>query len=186
MAEIVVEEAEHGLLRDLLAYWEHKRDLLTAETELPARADIDPLEMRRLLGHLVLIDRVAATEGPGPAFHYRLVGVQITERAHKDFTGRIDELGSASGALTTWLADLERCMETGRPVLRRGLFPWREASELTCEWGLFPLASDRKRPDKVLAGIFFPRLPSGHRPDPDAESEKAPAKVLGIGAAAFA
>ena len=74
-------------LQDLLDYWTSKCN----GRRMPARADIDPLEMKPHLGRLVLTDVLPAT--PQSRFRYRLVGATVCEYLGRDSTGRyLDEL----------------------------------------------------------------------------------------------
>jgi hypothetical protein len=64
----------------LLAYWQDKR----AGRRFPARADIDPLELRRFIGDISLIDvRRAPLD-----FVYRIAGTRLAGDAGYDLTGR--------------------------------------------------------------------------------------------------
>lgn len=85
-----ITEAElDSRLRDLLAYWRDKRK----GRRFPARADIDPLDLRALLGNINLID-VARPEGGGkPRFRYRLFGSEFVFYHGGDLTGVwVDEI----------------------------------------------------------------------------------------------
>lgn len=71
-------------LREGYAYWRRK----AAGGKLPRRADIDPVEIPRLLPHIRLVDVVA----PG-RFRYRLVGTEARQHHTKNPTGRyLDEV----------------------------------------------------------------------------------------------
>jgi hypothetical protein len=71
-------------LQALYDYWDGKR----GGRAMPARPDLDPLEMRDWLGHLVLIDVTA--EG---GFRYRLYGTKLVDSFGIDMTGRsVDDL----------------------------------------------------------------------------------------------
>lgn len=72
-------------LRRLYDYWRSAR----ADGALPARSDIDPLDMAYVLGHVFLVD----IEGDPPAFRYRLFGAELAEQAHYELTGKtVDEI----------------------------------------------------------------------------------------------
>ena len=72
-------------LARLYAYWLDRK----GSRRFPARRDLDPIDLRYILGHLLLIDVV-----PGPRrFRVRLHGSEITARVHYDLTGKfLDEL----------------------------------------------------------------------------------------------
>jgi hypothetical protein len=70
-------------LAALYDYWDRKR----VGRVMPARSDIDPLEMRSWLGNLVLIDVAAGR------FTYRLYGTKFVESFGVDMTGQgVDDL----------------------------------------------------------------------------------------------
>ena len=65
---------------DLKAYWDRKR----GTRAMPTRGDIDPLDLRKHLGSLVLIDVL-----PGMTdFRMRLIGSTVVEALGRDSTGK--------------------------------------------------------------------------------------------------
>jgi hypothetical protein len=78
-------------LQWLLAYWAGKR----AERRFPARSDIDPLELKSLLGHILLVDVVPQPDGAAPRFRYRLFGTEFVFYHGADLTGHwLDEIAN--------------------------------------------------------------------------------------------
>lgn len=76
------------LLQQLFRYWDGKR----AGREMPARGDVDPLDLRFILGQLILVD--VLPEKP-PRFRIRLHGTELARRAGYELTGKmLDELPS--------------------------------------------------------------------------------------------
>ena len=74
------------LLRRLYEYWDGRR----AGREMPARADIDPLDLRFILGQLILVD---VLPGEPRRFRIRLHGSELVLRAGYELTGKmLDEL----------------------------------------------------------------------------------------------
>ena len=72
-------------LVDFKAYWDRKR----GDRLMPARADIDPLDLREHLGWIVITEVVGETR----RLRYRLVGSEITKRLGRDSTNKyLDEL----------------------------------------------------------------------------------------------
>ena len=72
---------------ELLRYWESRRH----GDRLPARADIEPLELRGLLPHLLLLEVERA--GDRLRFRFRVAGTAFTTLIGRDVTGlHIDEL----------------------------------------------------------------------------------------------
>jgi hypothetical protein len=70
---------------DFKAYWDCKR----GDRLMPARADIDPLDLREHLGWILITEVVGETR----RLRYRLVGSEITKRLGRDSTNKyLDEL----------------------------------------------------------------------------------------------
>ncbi|MEK9968734.1 MAG: PAS domain-containing protein [Ferrovibrio sp.] len=77
-------------LKALLQYWRGK----TSPGRLPARVDIDPLELKPLLGNINLIEVVPQPDG-GQRFRYRLFGTEFVFYHGGDLTGQwVDEIGN--------------------------------------------------------------------------------------------
>jgi hypothetical protein len=70
-------------LRGLFEHWDARR----GERAMPARRDIDVIELAPWLGHLMLIDVLDA----GREFRYRVYGSTLAEYYGHDFTGRTTE-----------------------------------------------------------------------------------------------
>ncbi|MFN4166173.1 MAG: PAS domain-containing protein [Ferrovibrio sp.] len=78
-------------LQWLVAYWAGKR----AGRRYPSRADIDPLELKSLLGHILLVDVERRDHGTLPRFRYRLFGTEFVFYHGKDLTGHwLDEIAN--------------------------------------------------------------------------------------------
>lgn len=134
-------------LADLHAYWTAKRGARFA----PARADIDPVEIPRLLPHLMLIDVI---EG-GARFRYRLAGTEIENRFGCPMVGRrIDEL--MRGRYAEYVLSLYRELLTRRrPIYSESGYGRQEDSLLYTRRLMLPLSSDGASVDMVLAGQIF-------------------------------
>jgi len=83
-------------LRGLVAYWAAK----SAGRCCPARADLDPLDLKPLLGFLLMVDVVRPEKeksGGGDAYRlrYRLFGTEFVFYHGRDLTGRwLDEIAN--------------------------------------------------------------------------------------------
>lgn len=83
-------ELDHRL-RALLQYWRDK----CVDGRLPARRDIDPLDLRGLLGNINLIDVVPQSDG-GRRFRYRLFGTEFAFYHGGDLTGQwVEDIANA-------------------------------------------------------------------------------------------
>jgi len=75
----------HPMLADLLAYWHQKR----AGRAMPARADIEPAELKPMLPHLFMVD----VEHEPLRLRYRLVGTALVDVLGQDIKGKyLDEM----------------------------------------------------------------------------------------------
>lgn len=72
-------------LRRLYEYWLDR----CGGRAMPARTDIDPIEMRFILGHVMLLDVLP----PVPRFRVRLQGSELTWWIGRELTGRTIEPG---------------------------------------------------------------------------------------------
>ncbi len=141
---------ERPELRRLLEYWQTKRRTLA---RLPARADIDPLEMRFALGHLILAD---VEHGDPLRFRHRLIGTRIVEHAGYDATGLyVDDIPDKELAQRL-LQSYRDVVRTREPAYDRvGGFVGGRA--LNLEVLRLPLSSDGTKVDMVLTGAIFMR-----------------------------
>ncbi len=137
---------ETPCLRQLYAYWESRRQ----GREFPARRDLDPLEFRFALGHVVLIDVLRDPL----RFRFRLHGSELSLRAGYDMTGKlVDELPNATNRRIL----LERCH-----ALLDLRHPTRIVDERRLGNRLFgyeavwlPLAADGRAIDMLMGGIVY-------------------------------
>jgi hypothetical protein len=138
---------DHPTLAPLLRYWQEKR----GARALPARRDIDPLEMGpALLPHLLLGDLLDR----GTRVRFRLVGTVVVKRLGFDPTGKY--LAEEQGDWFDLMAALTRLVYVERaPVYAESLFTWRSNRRLETQHLLLPLTQDGPDPAIVLAGIAF-------------------------------
>jgi hypothetical protein len=101
-------------IRRFVEYWQAKRLGL----RYPARAALDPLDFRYVLGDVVLIETHRPSVGSGDAwdFRYRLIGSNVVARDGYDLTNKsLDDLPEPeyrARIRTTWTA----VCESGQPA----------------------------------------------------------------------
>jgi len=126
---------------ELYRYWDSRR----GGRPMPSRADLDPAQIRGLLPHLTLIERV---EG---GFRYRLVGSKVVQDLGREMTGTMvgshvtpPEYGRALCAIYVQVCD------AGRPVFTTG--EYRSPSQLvhTVSRLLLPLGPNGGPANMVL------------------------------------
>ena len=134
------------LLRQLHAYWDSKR----RGRAFPARADIDPLELRTLLRHIILLD---IRRDPLDLV-YRLAGTEVVDRLGTEPTGRrllglpVDDSGAVFAAFAETAVD-------GRPRLLNGALRTRQEIYKNVERLVLPLSGNGIVPDKLLGAMLF-------------------------------
>jgi hypothetical protein len=149
-------------LLEIYAYWQRKR----GARAMPARADIDPAEIRRLLPGMLLVD-VRATPDGTLDFAYRLVGTREVDMRGHDPTGRrVAEAyyGQSADQVTQCY---RRVAESRRPFLDDDCYhlPGQEWSPSASIY--LPLSGDGARVDMVLVYSSFRWIAGGWSPDMD-------------------
>ena len=101
-------------IRSIYDYWDDKRD----QRRMPSRADIDPLDIPRLLANLSLID---VSHEP-MEFTYRLVGTSTVRKRGFDPTGKNVSEAFSGPNLKYVLSNFRWTAEHGLPQFSNKLF----------------------------------------------------------------
>lgn len=140
---------EHPILAAVHGYWTAKR----GERAMPARADIDPLDLREHLGWIVLLDVL-----PGfTDFRYRLVGTKVAHYFGGDGTGKTisDAFSMFEPEVVQAIVDVHRWAAEGRePVRAHGKAAWLKGLGLFDSLHL-PLSDDGETANMVLSAFTF-------------------------------
>ncbi|HVH80238.1 MAG TPA: PAS domain-containing protein [Stellaceae bacterium] len=138
---------EHPRLQQLYDYWLSK----LGERTMPSRADLDPIDMRFVIGNVIMVDVI---EGTQPQFRIRLHGTNLAEQVHFDLTGKLlDEMPLPEFRELTRLS-FSKVVTTKEPLHARRdriLDSRRRAYETL----ILPLSSDGERVDRILCGLFY-------------------------------
>ncbi len=135
-------------LRRFYDYWRSK---IAPGRRFPARADIDPAEIPRLLPSILLID-VVRDHGP-VRFRLRLVGTEYVERIGRDHTGQWLEEGRPASEAEAIIATYDKVLATGEPHFWRSRLHDPDRQHVVYERLLCPLADDGETID-VLVAVF--------------------------------
>ena len=132
-------------LADLLAYWQGKR----GDRPMPAKRDIDPLDLRKALGRIHIVE----TAGRTPLeFRYRLWGSDVSYERGRDFTDTT--VGEAEPAIyrDAVAADYFTAVSTGAPAYQE---VEAQLDFLTYRYGrlLLPLSDDGRTVSHLLVCI---------------------------------
>jgi hypothetical protein len=146
-------EIRDNRLRSLFQYWSSK----LRGRSMPARRDLDPLEMRPWLGNLVLVDFPAEDL---TQYKIRLEGVNVVQFYGSSRTGRGIEVMTSEIERQVVLPQFFSVVETKEPAYYEAEFISSEGV-LTYQHKLvLPLSDDDVRVNMTLAGIYFDRVPA--------------------------
>ena len=151
MAPAIDVSSWHPALQEIYRYWRaiHPGDAL------PGRQHLDPVDLRRFLPRLWLLD----VQQEPFRLRYRLVGTRICEMAGRELTGQwLDEAHPAAAPDPGIFDRFRQVVATGTPSRRRGkpmLFLRHKADFTEIENAVFPFASDGKTVDMLLAYTIF-------------------------------
>jgi hypothetical protein len=135
------------LLRRLFVYWDGKR----GGRRMPARSDVDPLDLRFILGQLILVD---VMPDPPPRFRIRLHGTELAQRAGYELTGKmLDELPTTEFRLLAQRS-FATTAETRLPFhsIRDRLLDGKPRRYETL---MLPLSADGDGVDMLLVGLRY-------------------------------
>jgi len=133
----------HRDVRAMLRYWEEKRQGRT----MPARADIDPFELKPFLPGIAIIDVVADER----RYVYRLVGTREVAMRGRDPTGRSVNDAFYGASAATSLASYDAVVNGRTPLFENRRFVTPDGRSGDEEVVLLPLSDDGKTVTKILA-----------------------------------
>lgn len=136
-----------ALLRQLHAYWNDR----CAGRTMPARADLDPADIPRLLPNLILLDVESGTE----RLKVRLVGTTVARMYGTDYTGRyLDEIefGDRRNAI---LHDYMTCYRSKGVYVSEHTFWTDRGVNFRIERLILPLSDDGDTVSMLLSGLDF-------------------------------
>lgn len=138
----------HPKLRRLYDYWQDKRGGRT----MPARADLDPMEMGFVIGNLILIDVIG--EVAAPRFRIRLHGTNLSHRVGYELTGKmLDELPQTEFRELAQRS-FGKVTRTAEPLHARNNRVLDERI-YNYETVILPLSATGDRVDMLLCGVFY-------------------------------
>lgn len=149
MAELP-DSIRHPRLRQLYDYWSGKR----GDRPMPARVDLDPVDIRFVIGDVILVD--VLDEEP-PRFRIRLHGTNLAERTDFDLTGKmLDEMPVPEFRdLST--RSFRKVVHTKEPLHALADRPL-DGRMQSYEAILLPLSSDGEHVDRLMVGMIYEPL----------------------------
>jgi len=140
----------HPTLQSLYDYWLARR----SDRGFMRRADFDPLDLPRLLKHLILSD-VGVAEGRPLAIRYRVVGTEIVTAHGSDYTGKTVEELTSGATLDYTRALYAIVIARAVPVYSEGRFRWAQKEHRWTKRLHLPLSRGGRVVDTVLAAQVF-------------------------------
>lgn len=136
---------EEPALRELYDYWAEK----CGSRAIPARGDIDPLDIPKLLPQIYMID----VERDPMRFRFRLIGTTIITWFGRDATGLYMDEPEYKKSVHVFEPHYVEVVETGRPRYDHQHAPQFDARYRNYARLLCPLAGDGKTVDMMLCGL---------------------------------
>lgn len=133
--------------RQALEYWIKIR----GSRPMPSRADLDPLDIRKILPNVVLLD---VTSDPLD-FRYRLIGTKIVSQLNNDHTGKwMSELPHQKPPSTIW-SSCETVVNEKLPMTTQIPYEGRNKDFAVSEDIVMPLSSDGVNVTMLFVVIDF-------------------------------
>ena len=127
---------------------------------MPARADIDPIEMREWLGNLVLVEFF----GDVRKFRIRVDGTNIAEAGGRGRSGANVEALTSEEERDVLFRQYSVVLDEKRPAYYETEFTNSDGRYLRESKLLLPLSSDGATVNMVLAGIYYRQISGNRRP----------------------
>lgn len=103
------DKIDHGKLRQLYDYWDGRR----GDRLMPARADLDPVDIPSLLPNLILVD---VERGARVRFRFRLYGTNVCTIRGADLTGHYLDEDNITALQVPAIASYNRILADRQPV----------------------------------------------------------------------
>lgn len=126
--------ARPSRVQRLAEYWQRKR----GDRIMPARADIDPAEIKPLLPYLIIADVFADPV----RVRYRLAGTAVCEAFGCNIAGRWLEELDVNGGVPFWIEQYGRLIASRAPIFGRASGALAGVELFRADWVLLPLSSD--------------------------------------------
>ncbi|MGQ0676013.1 MAG: PAS domain-containing protein [Rhodospirillales bacterium] len=137
------------IIDQTLAYWQRIR----AGREMPARADLNPAEIPKLLPYVILMDVLREPLD----FRYWLVGTEIDRICHRNYRGmKFSDLPDKKPPNPIWQHHRE-AVETRAPVRRELAYVGPDGDVRRIEHCLMPFSTDAKTVDQLLIAVEIER-----------------------------
>lgn len=140
-------ELNSDVVRAAVDYWHRKR----AAGNLPRRADLDPVDIPKLLPHLMLKD---VRRDPWD-FRYRVVGTTVREHSRADWTGKWMSEIPGQGPDSTVFRVMRWVGERGDVVIFRPPYVGPHKEFKYCEAAVMPWTGTETSVDQIMVAVDF-------------------------------
>lgn len=142
-----INRAEREKLELVRAYWEQKR----GNRLMPARGEIDPLDIVPALPNLIIFD----VQRDPLDFRYRLIGTEIDKHSSHSYTGyKVTEIPHRAPPSTVW-ENLTMVTKEKVPSCQRVPYVGPGYDFTETRQVLFPLSDDGQTVDHLLGVIVY-------------------------------
>lgn len=143
MASFTLPDDASQRIRQIFGYWQSK----CGARPFPSRADIDPVEIPRLLPYITMVD----VRREAPRFVFRLVGTEAARLLMADLTGKPVGVGIKPSELPEVLSRFTRVADGYECIYHRKRMQ-RDANDfMTVDRIMLPLGPAPDRVDIVLS-----------------------------------
>jgi hypothetical protein len=133
------------ILGSVLTYWRAKR----GSRSMPARRDIDPVEMPTLLPNLQLIDVVDSR------YRYRLVGSELVYTYGRDYTHQYADQFFEGSRAKSIIEVYDIVRDARQAVFMRSRYQTARDAELIANRLYLPLSADDRDVNMILGALTF-------------------------------
>ena len=130
-------------LKTVWEYWQDKR----GQRQMPARKDIDPIDIPKVLPHILLLELA------GERLRCRLIGSAVAEAYGGDQTGKFLDVMVPQQRYEVVRKIYDLVLTAARPLVGRSNFITADANELRVTRLLLPLSDDGLRVNMILEGV---------------------------------
>jgi hypothetical protein len=143
---IEASELSSEIVRAAVEYWQDKR-----AGNAPLSHSFDPLEVPRLLPHVMLKD---VRRDPWD-FRYRVVGTIVREHSRDNWTGKWMSEVDGQGETSTVFRVMRWVSEEAKPAIFRPPYVGPHKEFKYCEAAVMPWAGSNGLVDRVLVAVDF-------------------------------
>ncbi len=149
---VAVEFADIADASEIMQFHAYWRSIAKADA-LPARRDMDPVDIPTIIPWMFLIDVLRADDTLD--FRFRLIGTRNGDLVGQDATGKRVHDAFPEATANLMSRSYAEVVAEGRPLCWRASVPDTDRAHIECYRALFPFAADGRTVD-IIAGLLMP------------------------------